>query len=136
MRSEWAQVIFQPPPVGDTLPPSSDKSNEDKLDKSPWYFYLYPNDKLPSCPSFQGTTSREKSKLVAIIKDVTTAMYSPLAPQLSAHHILHLYGRFLTWRDDLPVSIGNTDKSKGQVLPHAVSLLYVFPIRRLPHELT
>jgi hypothetical protein len=116
-------VTFQIPPKIDTEPFDGIDSNDDKLDEANWHFYRYVNDRVPAWPSFQATTNREKSKLVSIVQDVTTAMYSQQGRQLSAQHVLQLYGRFVTWRDDLPSSIGNIERNKSQALPHVLSLL-------------
>lgn len=88
-----------------------------------WYFYRYVEDSPPAWPGLLATTDREKSKLVAIINDAATMMYDPQGARLTADDVLHLYGRFVTWRKQLPSSIGNIESYNSQALPHVLSLL-------------
>jgi hypothetical protein len=121
--SEWAQMTFQVPPTINATPFDSIEENEDKLDEAKWYFYRFANDQCPAWSSFLATTNREKSKLIAIIQDVATTMYSQQGPQLSAHHVQQLYSRFVAWRNDLPSIIRKIKSNNTQALPHVLSLL-------------
>jgi hypothetical protein len=80
------------------------------------------NDQCPAWPGLLATTNREKSKLTAIIKDVTTMMYSEQGSQISARKVLQHYNRYVAWREELPDAIGNIEDN-SQALPHVLSLL-------------
>jgi hypothetical protein len=122
--SEWAQMTFQvPPSINAPVPFDDMEENGDKLDEAKWYFYRYVNDQCPAWSSFLATTNREKSKLIVIIQDVVTMMYTPYGPRLSAQQVLQQYGRLVTWREDLPSAIGNIERNNSQALPHVLSLL-------------
>jgi hypothetical protein len=99
------------------------EDNDNNLDDAKWYFYRYVNDQCPAWPSLLATTNREKSKLVAIIYDAVTKMYTPDGEGLTANAVLHLYSRFVAWREELPSSIGNIESYTSQALPHVLSLL-------------
>lgn len=117
-------MTFQVPPVVN-LESLDGNVNEASLDEANWYFYRYVNDQCPAWPGLLGTTNREKSKLVAIINDVSTMMYAQHSPQISAKHVLKLYFRFISWRDELPEVIGKIESNNSQALPHILSLLQV-----------
>jgi len=121
--SEWAQVTFQVPSRIDLGAIHEDDGSEALRDDASWHFYSHKNDRVGAWPSLQATISREKSKLISIIEDVTTALYSQQSPQISAQQILEFYGRFVNWRSALPDVIGNMETNKNQALPHALSLL-------------
>jgi hypothetical protein len=121
--SEWAQVIFQVPSRIDLGAIQEDDGSEALRDDASWHFYSHTNDRVGSWPSLQATISRQKSKLILIIEDVTTALYSQQSPRISAQQILEFYGRFVNWRSALPAVIGNMETNKSQALPHALSLL-------------
>jgi len=95
--------------------------NADDLRK--WYFYRYFGDETPGWPALLATTDREKSKLMKIINDAATLMYSTEGARLTAAVVLDIYARFVAWRRMLPQSIGNIDSYKSQALPHVLSLL-------------
>jgi len=117
-------MTFQvPPPVNYPAQFDDVEENGDSVDETKWYFYRYLNDQCPAWSSFLATTNREKSKLIAIIQDMVTMMYTLYGPRLSARQVLHLYGRFVTWREDIPSAIGNIEHNNSQALPHVLSLL-------------
>ena len=93
-------------------------------DEARWYFYRYVNDQCPAWPGLLATTNREKSKLIRIIRDVTTMMYSQPGSKLSARQILQQYSKLVAWQDELPTSIGDIENNNSQALPHVLSLLY------------
>lgn len=99
------------------------EDNDDILDHAKWYFYRCVNDQCPTWPGLLATTNREKSKLVGIINDAATKMYTSQAERLTANDVLHLYQRFVNWRHELPGSIGNIESHNSQALPHVLSLL-------------
>lgn len=128
--SEWALATFQVPPpiVGALFEDLEDSDGEvDEaniiLDTRNWYFYRYINDTCPAWPSLLATTNREKSKLVGIISDAATKMYTQQGECLTADDVLRLYGRFIRWRKELPSFIGNTESHNSQALPHVLSML-------------
>jgi hypothetical protein len=112
-----------PPPFVAAHFEGLDNVDENVDDGRKWYFYRYFNDSCPAWPGLLATTDREKSKLMAIINDAATMMYSSHGPMLTADDVLHLYGRFVIWRKDLPSSIGNIESYNSQALPHVLSLL-------------
>ena len=121
---EWSQVTFQVPSRIDVGPLEEDDGNEDQRDVADWHFYRHINTRIASWPSLQATISREKTKLISIIEDVTVALYSQQGPRISAQQILEFYGRFVSWRNALPPVLGDMETNKTQALPHALSLLY------------
>lgn len=121
--SEWAQITFQAPPIMRLAPYEIIEENDDKLDDAKWYFYRYTNDQQPAhSPGLLATTNREKSKLTAIIEDVSTMMYTQQNSQISAQDVLQQYNRYAAWRNELPAAIANIE-SNGQAPPHVLSLL-------------
>jgi len=104
---------------------SINQNDEDTIDNHKWGYYRYVNDKTPAWAGLLATTNREKAKLIDIIKDSTTLMYSP-GQTIYARQVLQLYDRFMGWRSDLPASIGNIEKNNSQPLPHVLSLLILF----------
>jgi hypothetical protein len=116
-------MTFQVPPTVSSALDSDIEENGNMLDEAKWYFYRYVNDQCPAWPSLQATTNREKSKLTLIIQDVVTMMYSQQGQQISAHHVLQQYSRFVQWREELPGILGNIESNNSQALPHVLSLL-------------
>jgi len=96
---------------------------DNKLDDAKWYFYRYMRDSCPAWPGLLATTNREKSKLIGIISDVSAMMYSEHAAPVNALAVLQQYSRLVTWRGELPETIGNIEYSSSQALPHVLSLL-------------
>jgi hypothetical protein len=125
--SEWAQMTFQVPAKVDYATLDAAEENDLKLDDARWYYYRFVNDQCPAWPGLLATTNREKAKLIAIIQDVATMLYSQQGPRLSAHHVLQQYGRFVAWEEHLPKVIGDIENNNSQALPHVLSLLYVRP---------
>jgi hypothetical protein len=115
-------MTFQVPPTIEILP-SEDLENEDSIDRANWYFYRYVNDQCPAWPGLLGTANREKTKLVAIINDVVVMMYDRHTTRIAAEHVLQLYSRLMTWRNELPDNLGNIETNNSQALPHVLSLL-------------
>jgi hypothetical protein len=121
--SEWAQMTFQVPPIVNPPPYDNVEERDTDLDDAKWYYYRYLNDQCPAWPGLLATTNREKSKLTAIIQDVTTMLYTDRGPQISARQLLEHYGRLVTWRKELPDVVGNIENNNSQALPHVLSLL-------------
>ena len=121
--SEWAQITHQVPPHVSYVPLDITEEGNSKQDKSTWSLYRYFSDQCPAWPSLLATTNREKAKLLIIIHDVSTMLYSGGAEQLSANQVLQQYRRFTTWRKSLPSVIGDLDNNHSQALPHVLSLL-------------
>lgn len=116
-------MTFQVPAIIDLPVSESYKDFNNEHDEAKWYFYRYASDQCPEWPSLLATTNREKSKLIAIISDVATMMYTKDGPEVSAYDVLQQYARFLTWRDELPSIIGDIVTNSSQTLPHVLSLL-------------
>ncbi|KFY04044.1 hypothetical protein V490_00014 [Pseudogymnoascus sp. VKM F-3557] len=125
LNVEWAQVTFQFPSVLGFRAVEDTHDEEAYLDDSPWHFYRYEDDQCPLWPGLLATTSREKMKLIDIIKDVSVIIYSPLSNFITARHVLEQYGRFIAWRTALPPTLGNAETSI-QALPHILSLLILY----------
>lgn len=126
LNVEWAQATFQVSPTIVAAPVEGVEENDNILDNTKWYFYRSVNDQCPAWPSLLATTNREKSKLFAIINDVVTKLYTPGGKGLTANDVLHLYSRFIAWREELPSSIGNIESPASQALPHVLSLLILY----------
>jgi len=120
-------MTFQVPATVNYAAFDAIEENDSKLDEARWYFYRYVSDQCPAWPGLLATTNREKSKLIRIIQDVATMMYSQQGSRLSARQILQQYSRFVAWQDDLPSIIGDIENNNSQALPHVLSLLYVCP---------
>lgn len=116
-------MTFQVPTYFQPYEFENNEANDATLDKAQWYFYRYVNDQCPAWPGLLATTNREKEKLTDIINDVSTLLYSPSSPQVTARQILHQYARYLDWRQKLPQSIGKIESNNSQALPHVLSLL-------------
>lgn len=116
-------MTFQVPAIINFTLSETYNDNLGEHDDAKWYFYRYASDQCPAWPGLLATTNREKSKLIAIISDVATMMYTKQGPGVTAGHVLQQYGRFLTWRDELPAEIGNIEDNSSQALPHVLSLL-------------
>ena len=100
--------------------------DDKQLDLTRWHIYSTPSSLVPSRPSFQATTTRQKAKLIAIVYDMTTTLYSHRNPPISARSILDLYGRFLLWREEFAKALVSLDTTNsGYGLPHILSLLSV-----------
>lgn len=121
--SEWAQATFQVPPTVISAAFEDNEDYDDKLDEEPWWCYRYVNDTTPPWPGILATTNREKSKLIDIINDTTSMMYTSQGTKLTANDVLRLYSRFVMWREELPSSIGKIESHSSQALPHVLSLL-------------
>lgn len=74
-------------------------------------------------PGLFATANQEKFKLVAIIGDAVTLMYTQNGPLITALQVLQLYGRFVSWRDGLSSEIASVFNGDGQAPPHVLSLL-------------
>ena len=122
-------MTFQVPATVNYAAFDAIEENDSKLDDTRWYFYRYVSDQCPAWPGLLATTNREKSKLIRIIQDVATMMYSEQGSKLSARQILQQYSRFVAWQKDLPSIIGDIENNNSQALPHVLSLLYVCPPR-------
>ncbi|TVY44768.1 Nitrogen assimilation transcription factor [Lachnellula subtilissima] len=126
LNVEWAQITFQVPVIVNYTASDTIEEDDSKLDEARWYFYRYVNDQCPAWPGLLATTNREKSKLIGIIRDMATMMYSQPDSKISARQILQQYSRFVAWQDDLPTSIGDIENNNSQALPHVLSLLILF----------
>jgi len=118
-------MTFQVPATVDYMAFDAVEEYELTLDDARWYFYRFVSDQCPAWPGLLATTNREKSKLIRIIQDVATMLYSQQSPRLSAHNVLLQYSRFVAWKEDLPSVIGDIENNNSQALPHVLSLLYV-----------
>jgi hypothetical protein len=124
-------MTFQVPAQVDYAAFDAVEENDLTLDDARWYFYRFVSDQCPAWPGLLATTNREKAKLIRIIQDVATMLYSQQGPRLSAHNVLQQYSRFVTWKEDLPDVLGEIESNNSQALPHVLSLLYVGPTSRL-----
>jgi hypothetical protein len=120
--SEWAQVTFQSPTPLRCSPVENNSDEEASLDESPWSFHLLEIDQCTAWPSLLATTNRQKIKLIDVISDASLMMYGSHLNVITAHHVLDLYGRFITWRAALPLIIRDVEPS-NMVLPHVLALL-------------
>jgi len=119
-------VTSQVPPT--IKVPFSDEvdEQEEDLDVAKWFCYPSANDQPLAWQGLFTMTNHEKSKLISIIQDTTIALYDEQAEQISADCILQLYGRFVTWRNNLPSEIRNVERDNGKTLPHVLSLLILY----------
>ena len=92
------------------------------LDSKFWYFYRFERDETPGWPSLLKTVNGEKMKLINIIGDVCTMLYSPASAKITAQQILNQHARFVAWSDALPDAITGVEK-RSQALPHVLTLL-------------
>lgn len=126
LNVEWSQMTFQVPAIIEFTLPETYHGTNGEHDDANWYFYRYAGEQCAAWPSLLTTTNREKSKLIAIISDVATMMYSKHGPAVPANYVLRQYARFLAWRDKLPGIIGNVEDNNSQALPHVLSLLILY----------
>ncbi|RDL38889.1 uncharacterized protein BP5553_03229 [Venustampulla echinocandica] len=124
--SEWALATCQVPAVISYVPDEWITEIDLKLDDAKWYFYRYINDQCPAWPGLLATSNREKSKLMEIVQDVATMMYSQQSSVVSAQQVLQQYSRFISWREDLPKVLGDVENNTSQALPHVLSLLILY----------
>ncbi|KFY03935.1 hypothetical protein O988_01114 [Pseudogymnoascus sp. VKM F-3808] len=70
------------------------------------------------------------------IRDASTMMYGSHINVITAHQVLDLYSRFITWRATLPLLIKDVESS-SKAPPHVLSLLmlYDYSIVQLLHPL-
>lgn len=123
--SEWALATCQVPTAISYVPEGWITEIDSKLDDAKWYFYRYINDQCPAWPGLLATTNREKSKLMRIVHDVATMMYSQQGSPVSTEQVLQQYSRLVAWREGLPRVLGDVENNASQTLPHVLSLLYV-----------
>jgi len=100
-----------------------DNDNDNDLDDARWYFYRYICGDCPAQPGFLATTNRQRSKLIDIINEITTMMYTTNGLSITAPQVLMSYTKLITWRKDLPTSIGDIENGSRLPLPHVLSLL-------------
>ncbi|KAL5351050.1 hypothetical protein ACLOAV_004624 [Pseudogymnoascus australis] len=134
--SEWARVTFQSPTPLRFRPVENNSDEEASVDESQWSFDLYENGQCTAWPSLLATTNRQKMKLIDVISDASLMMYGSHLNVITAHHVLDLYGRFITWRAALPLLIRDVESS-SKALPHVLSLLmlYDYSVVQLLHPL-
>lgn len=119
-------MAFRIPHVIDMTFVRENAVDDERLDMTRWHIYSTPKGVVSSWPSLQATTTRQKSKLIGIVHDMTTILYSESDPPISARTILDLYKRFILWREDFAEAlIGVAAENNGHGLPHILSLLYV-----------
>lgn len=99
------------------------EDDDTSLDEARWYFYRDDDRDCPAWPGLLATTNRQKSKLIGIMNDVTTAMYAPNGFPITAPQVLKSYTKLVTWRKELPNSFGDFDNKSRPPLPHVLSLL-------------
>jgi len=99
-----------------------DDSDIDR-DDARWYFYRQATGECPAWPGLLATTNRQKSKLIDIINDVTTMMYTQNGLPITASQVLKSYTKLVTWRKELPNLVANIDDETRPPLPHVLSLL-------------
>lgn len=81
------------------------------------------NDPPPDQATLFAIANREKSKLIEIIGDAVTLMYTQHGPQITALQVLQLYNRFISWHDGLSSTIANVAGEHGQAPHYVLSLL-------------
>ena len=123
VHSEWAQAAFHvPSPI--VLDPVEEIEDSDvDLDEARWYLYRNVDDECPAWPGLLATTNRQRSKLIGIMNDVTTMMYTQNNLPITAHQVLKSYTKLVTWRKELPKSVGICANESRPPLPHVLSLL-------------
>ena len=67
------------------------------------------------------STAKEHAKLSRIIHDTVVNFYDGYDTGLTARAVIHLYKRYLTWKEELPDKVSNTEGST-QPLPHVLYL--------------
>ncbi|CAD6453261.1 de89cb45-2a9a-49ba-a8cc-09cd27b07efc [Sclerotinia trifoliorum] len=129
LNVEWAQMTFKMAPafipeLQPTRYAEEIRKWEGEVDQLSWKQYRFPEDFRgePTFPCLTATTSREKSKLIEIIRDATILLYNTTGPQIYAEDLLAIYRRLLNWRENLPEKIARTGKKDSQALPHVLSL--------------
>ncbi|KAG9243582.1 hypothetical protein BJ878DRAFT_112552 [Calycina marina] len=125
LNSEWAQITFCAPST--VLGPLNHFEDGDNgIDEARWYCYRNVRGECPAWPSLLATTNRQRTKLVAIIDEVSTMFYSPIRNPITARQVLHSYSKLAAWRESLPHSIGGIENRSSPLLPHALSLLIMY----------
>lgn len=118
-------MTFQVPPIVLSADYVGIEKDDDSIDELGWYCYRFKEDKhLDGRPGLLATTNREKAKLLSIVQETATMLYSRRPPHISAHRIMQQYKKYSRWREELPAVIGDTS-IRSEVLPHILSLLLV-----------
>lgn len=90
-----------------------------------WRFYRHPGDEreLPFRPSYGIITAYQQAQLFSIINE-SLCLYYGARGKVSAANVLDVYGKYMTWKEDLPDVIANISEG-DQPLPHILYLQYV-----------
>lgn len=120
--SEWAQITFQVPPAIDLTLPSGIESL-DELAKSKDKPCMHNSDPPPERPGLVTIAILEKSKLIDIIDDVVTMMYTQHRSRITTAQVLQLLDRFVAWHDGLLTAIADVAGEDSQAHSHVLSLL-------------
>ena len=90
-----------------------------------WRFYRNPGDEreLPFRPSCAIITACQQAQLFSIINE-SIGLYCGARGKVSAANVLEVYGKYMTWKEDLPDVIANISEG-DQPLPHILCLQYV-----------
>ncbi|KAL2073464.1 hypothetical protein VTL71DRAFT_10788 [Oculimacula yallundae] len=123
LNIEWAQMTFQPPPILESAVYNSTEEVDDILDNKNWYPYRFSEEQPETLRSLLATTNREKSKLNAILQDITMIVYSQRGLSISARQFLFQYGRLRAWREQVPDVLSSFEDGNEKVLPHVIYLL-------------
>lgn len=125
LNVEWAQMTSQAPIDCLDVPLELLGQNVVVKDNLHWYYYRFEADEVPAWPCLLATTTHERAKLTAIIRDVTELYYGYRRAKISASQILELHKRYTRWREELPPSLGDFEKH-SQALPHVLTMLILF----------
>lgn len=120
--SEWAQMTFQAPTSSLHVPfevLSQDIAQKDALH---WYYYRFEADEPPAWPCVLATTTIERAKLTAIIRDVNELYHGHQRTDVSATQVLTHFKRYATWRKELLASMGDIE-NHSQAMPHVLTML-------------
>jgi hypothetical protein len=123
--SSWKGVTYQrmwapPAPQGPIF-----QNIQLDADDRVWRFYRHPGDarELPFRPSHAIITACQQAKLFSIINE-SIGLYCGARGKVSAANVLEVYGKYMSWKEDLPDVIANIGEG-DQPLPHILYLQYV-----------
>ncbi|KAL2040459.1 hypothetical protein N7G274_006902 [Stereocaulon virgatum] len=120
--SSWKGVTYQrlwapPAPQGPIF-----QNIQLDADDRVWRFYRRPGDarELPFRPSHGIMTACQQAELFSIINE-SIGLYCGARGKVSAAKMLEVYGKYKSWKDDLPGVIANIGEG-DQPLPHILYL--------------
>lgn len=123
-ESELAQVTFRVPHDINIPYVRESTADEERRDMTRWHMYTTPSGLISSWPSLQATTTKQKSKLIAIIYEINSTVHSDRMSPIPASAILGFYRRLLSWREEFSEVLVDVEAdNNGYGLPHIVSLL-------------